>query len=407
MDIQRRLDDAGREYVLLCLSMDKHDPGYVDAYFGDPFLREMLDPWPLQEIWNRADALLQTLNSIDCKEYRDDSRRDFLVEQTEALRDFSLILMGKVMDFDSECRVLCGVTPLKSHIQSTRSLSKELDRLLPGEGSLNERYQRYMDSFRVPPEQALQIVHRLLRLARGRSSQRLPLPPDDFEVQLVQSAPWEAYNYYLGDAHSRIDINGGVPIGVERTILYAAHEAYPGHHSMWVLREKGLLKDRGWQEHCLLALRSPLALVAEGAAQYGVELVFPADYRRTLYEESLFPELGLPSSEAERYERISSIGTDLMLRHWVDVTRDFLDGQVDEGSTVLRMQEEQLMPKETAITYLEMMRCYRSYVVNYSYGFDLVESFVGETDVDWERYRQVLMEPVTVRGLMGRSSIFQ
>lgn len=407
MGSHRRLDEAGRTYVLLCLSMESYDPGYVDAYFGDPGLKEGFKPWPLDEMDRRSKDLLQDLLALDSLEYEDEGRKDFLVEQTQALHDFTLILKGRRMNFDEECRALFGITPPGYNDRSINSMRNKLDELLPGSGTLSKRYRRYMESFRVSPDRALEAVNQLLTLAKDLSSDWLPLPNDDFHVQLVPSAPWEAYNYYQGEARSRIDINAGVPIGVDRMILYAAHEAYPGHHSMWAIREQHLLKEKGWQEHCLVALRSPLALLAEGAAQYGVELVFPADSRIRIYEESLFPSLGLPPSEAERYERISSIGSDLMFRHWVNVTRDFLDGDVDECSTMVRMQEEQLLPEATAVSYLEMMKAYRSYVVNYSAGFDLIKAFVEKSQERWEPFRQVLMEPMTVRRLKESSGLFQ
>ena len=59
----------------------------------------------------------------------------------------------------------------------------------------------------------------------------------------------------------------------------AAHEGYPGHHVYNVLLEKNLLHDRGWVEFSVYPLFSPQSLIAEGSANYGIEVAFPGDER--------------------------------------------------------------------------------------------------------------------------------
>jgi hypothetical protein len=42
-----------------------------------------------------------------------------------------------------------------------------------------------------------------------------------------------------------------------------------------VLLEKNLLRDRGWIEFSVYPLFSPQSLIAEGTANYGIEVAFP------------------------------------------------------------------------------------------------------------------------------------
>jgi len=46
-------------------------------------------------------------------------------------------------------------------------------------------------------------------------------------------------------------------------------------------------------------------------------------------------------------------------------------------------------------------------VVNYSAGFNLIKAFVEKSQERWEPFRQVLMEPMTVRRLKESSGPFQ
>jgi hypothetical protein len=349
----------------------------------------------LEEIKRRADAAAEELSCLNVVA-RERQRRDFLLAQTKAVSSLSSILSGDTLDFDKESEALYGIRSPGLPLGRMDDIKQELDRLLPGEGSLQKRHREYMEGFRVKPEKLVSIIKDLSGGIRNEVEERLPLPPDSLRMNLVAGVPWEAYNWYLGGAHSRIDVNSDIPIDANRVILYVCHEAYPGHHSMWALRERFLLRERGWIEHCLVALRSPLALVAEGAAQYGVEMVFPSKRRATYYEISLFPSLGLPPREAELYEKISRLGTDLMFRRWVDVTRDMLDNNLGEQETLSRMQEELLLAPEAARAYLGMMRSLRSYVISYSAGFDLVQNYVESQEDRWSAFREVLMEPRTV-----------
>jgi hypothetical protein len=56
----------------------------------------------------------------------------------------------------------------------------------------------------------------------------------------------------------------------------ACHEGYPGHHVYNSLLEKNLVRDRGWVEFSVYPLFSPQSLIAEGTANFGIEVAFPA-----------------------------------------------------------------------------------------------------------------------------------
>ena len=111
--------------------------------------------------------------------------------------------------------------------------------------------------------------------ARGRS-QHVELPPDEsFTVEYVTNKSWSGYNWYQGNFRSLIQVNTDLPIYIDRAIDLACHEGYPGHHVYNALLEKRLVRDRGWVESSVYALFSPQSLIAEGTANYGIEVTFP------------------------------------------------------------------------------------------------------------------------------------
>ena len=69
-------------------------------------------------------------------------------------------------------------------------------------------------------------------------------------------------------------MNTDLPIFIDRAIDLACHEGYPGHHVYNALLEKNLMRDRGGSEFSVYALFSPQSLIAEGTANYGIEVAF-------------------------------------------------------------------------------------------------------------------------------------
>ena len=114
---------------------------------------------------------------------------------------------------------------------------------------------------------------------------------------------WSGYNWYQGDFRSLIQVNTDLPIYIDRAIDLACHEGYPGHHVYNALLEKHLVRDRGWVEFTVYPLFSPQSLIAEGTANYGIEVAFPGRERVEFERTVLFPAAGLdPARAAEYYE---------------------------------------------------------------------------------------------------------
>ncbi|MGZ7107511.1 MAG: hypothetical protein ACXVHW_00940 [Methanobacterium sp.] len=94
---------------------------------------------------------------------------------------------------------------------------------------------------------------------------------------MVRNQPWKAYNYYCGNAHSRIAICIDHPFYGFEIPCFLAHEIYPGHHLFLQLREKLLYKDKGQLEAAVCTLQSPMNVLAEGTANVASEIIFPEE----------------------------------------------------------------------------------------------------------------------------------
>jgi hypothetical protein len=136
----------------------------------------------------------------------------------------------------------------------------------------------------------------------------LTLPAsEDFVLELVSDAPWPAYQRYTGDFRSLIEVNTSLPMRISSALYLATHEGYPGHHVDTVLSDIELVRDRGWIEYAVWPLFSPETLVAEGLAEYAMELVFPLEDRARFAEQELFPLAGIEGEDAKLYFQIEDL----------------------------------------------------------------------------------------------------
>ncbi len=168
-------------------------------------------------------------------------------------------------------------------------LSK-LDKLLPGSGDVSKRINDFKNNFIIPKEKLDTVFSAAIEECRKRTLQHMQLPSNEnFKVEYVTNKPWGGYNWYKGNSYSVIQVNTDLPSYIDRAVDLASHEGYPGHHVYNTLLEKNLYRQKGWVEFCVYALFSPQSLIAEGSANFGIEVAFPGDSRIKFEKEVLFP----------------------------------------------------------------------------------------------------------------------
>ena len=158
---------------------------------------------------------------------------------------------------------------------------------------------------------------------------RLP-DTESFTVEYVTNKPWSGYNWYQGGYRSVIQVNTDLPIYIDRAIDLACHEGYPGHHVYNALLEQRLVRERGWVEFSVYALFSPQSLIAEGTANYGIEVAFPGEERTAFEREVLYPLAGLDVSQAAMYSRVQAL-VDKLAYSGNEAARKYLNGEIDRA----------------------------------------------------------------------------
>jgi hypothetical protein len=403
------MNSIAEEYVKLVLAVGQHDPDYVDAFYGPAEWKKAAEASKatLDDIASRAQNLV---NRLAGQEQPPDEmqrlRLQYLQRQLSALSARVRILKGERLSFDDESRALYDAvapTQPESHFQE---ILDRLEKRFPGKGPLVERYDAYRRAFLIPRGKLDPVFRRAIEACRERTRSHVKLPDDEkFTVEYVNNKSWSGYNWYQGGFRSLIQVNTDLPIYIDRAIDLACHEGYPGHHVYNVLLEKHMVKDRGWIEFTVYPLFSPQSLIAEGTANFGIEVAFPGKERVEFERTTLFPLAGLDPSQAAAYYETQAL-VDQLAYAGNEAARRYLNKEIDAAQATAWLERYALMPHERAAQRVRFFDQYRSYVINYNLGKDMVRRHIesrGGTPENpskrWEEFERLLASPRLPSGL--------
>jgi hypothetical protein len=407
------MNTLAERYVKLVLAMGQHDPDYVDAYYGPPQWRKDAEAKrPLADIDADAAALLKELAAARPPATSDELtrlRHQYLTRQLEALRARVAMLTGTKLKFDEESKALYdAVAPTHTEADFEKVLA-ELAKKLPGSEPLISRVDAFRNGFVIPRDRLDQVFKAAIDGCRGRTVKHIELPAaESFTVEYVTGKSWSGYNWYQGNYRSIIQVNTDLPIHIDRALDLACHEGYPGHHVYNVLLEKHLVRDRGWVEFTVYPLFSPQSLIAEGTANFGIEVACPRKERLEFEQRVLFPRAGLDPELAPRYYEIMAL-LDRLSYAGNEAARRYLDGEIDARAAADWLERYAMMSRPRAEQRVRFFDQYRSYVINYNLGKDLVAAYInarGGTEDNparrWEEFEKLLSSPRLPSGLNVR-----
>ena len=401
------MDTIAEDYVKLVLAVGQHDADYVDAYYGPPEWKKAAEGTkvPLDTLLSRAKELGSAVGRLAKPSGEmEQLRQRYLERQLAAVSARLRMLKGERLTFDEESKALYdAVAPThpESHYQK---ILDQLEKRFPGDGPLVERYDAFRRDFVIPREKLDAVFKTAIEACRERTAKHLSLPAgESFTVEYVTNKSWSGYNWYQGGFRSLIQVNTDLPVYIDRAIDLACHEGYPGHHVYNALLEKNLVKDRGWVEFTVYPLFSPQSLIAEGTANYGIAVAFPGEERIKFERDVLFPAAGLDASKAASYYEIQAL-VDQLAYAGNEAARRYINGEIDAKAAAAWLEKYALMPRARAEQRVRFFDQYRSYVINYNLGKDMVRDFIekraaGDANKRWKEFENLLSSPRLPSGL--------
>src|SRR3954470_14533394 len=368
--------DVPLEYVRLGLRFDRIEPGFVDAYTGDPRIRaQVLDepaPTPHQ-LRDQARGLLRELASSDLPA----ERADFIRGQVTGLECSARKMSDEPVGFVEEVAAYFQVDVEPGDPAVYAAAHAELDALLPGDGTLADRFAAHRRREECPPERLEAAVQALSSALRDRVRGQYGLPDvETVHYEVVTDQPWSGFNYYEGDFRSRVAINADLPHRLSSLAHLVAHEAYPGHHTEHCRKERGLVERAARTEHTVFLVNTPECLMAEGLADLGVQASIGDGWGPWAAE--ILGDLGL-RFDGHLAERIAVAAAPLN-RVRQDAAILLHDRGADADEVVEYLQRWSLVSAERARQQIRFLThpLWRAYISTYVEGLDLLSRWLDD-----------------------------
>ena len=148
---------------------------------------------------------------------------------------------------------------------------------------------------------------------------------------------------------------------------------------------------------------SPQSLIAEGTGNYGIDLAFPGDERIDFEKEVLFPLAGLDTEDADRFYELQELLARLDYAG-NEAARDYLNGEIDREGAIDWLTTYAMSSPDRALQRTQFFDAYRSYVINYNLGKDIVREHVERdtttAEERWDKFEALLSSPMTAKDLV-------
>ncbi|HTB68159.1 MAG TPA: hypothetical protein VK727_18195 [Steroidobacteraceae bacterium] len=369
-------EPLAQAFVSLALQLG-HSPGHeseVDSYFGAATLvpTAAAPSRTLAELSATAQRLVADISHQ--QQHLPSTRGARLLDQARTLAALIEELQHPhARSFAAQAWAVYAMRVPAVDPQATRRTLSALAALLPGTGSVADRLDAYRLRFVIAPQRRRAVFERALQECRARTLKHWALPGGErVEVEWSTDVP-AAWQRYQGGNRSTLQINAQAVAFAEQALDVACHEAYPGHHSQFVLLTQHAGPTGPPVEDTIALLHSPASVLREGAANFGVELAFPLAARVAFDRNVLFPLAGLDPSQADRYEHVNALVADLAAAA-VPILASYQDGSRSFADAAAELRADALVSSPEAL--LRFVDEEGAYTLGYTAARDSIRNFV-------------------------------
>ena len=272
----------GEDFLLLALRIDKHIKGYLDFYFGPEKFQQIVENESLSSPNKLLKDSITLIQQVVTQGY-DKERVRYLKKLLTAMKTSIELLNGAKISIKDQFLKLYDVNLQPANEADLDNLKEEFDEAYNGPRSLDEQMNKLRITRKIPESKVYKFFKKAVEITRTRTKEIFAdLLPNNEKIIIDviknddsnQKVKFSFYNWYLGNSISRIEVNPNYQMYWTALLPSSSHEAYPGHHTEFVIKEKNLYQELNQFEHSLLILHSPKLVISEGIANKAISMLF-------------------------------------------------------------------------------------------------------------------------------------
>lgn len=341
----------------------------------------------LSRLIARIDVLPTETTPLDAMRHR--HLRAAMVSLRRQLSD------DKPGDVAQEVALRFGFRPTFESLSQFDPAIAQLERALPGTGPIGDRIGELRKSAIVPRDRIEPVFRAALAECRQRTAAHITLPREAVEVQFPPEPTFPGGNDYKGAGKSVTQVSSLFPHDVDRLLILACHEVYPGHHVHFLTTDTELAGKRGWREFRTQLNGGPIVPVAESVAETATGIAFTPDERIAFERDRLYPLAGLRMQHGDQW-RAYWKAKDGVLGATSTVARDYLSGKIDKDRAHQLFMRYRLQDSTSANQLLKVIDAVGSYVIASDLGWQAAERVMrGKSrDEQWRLLHKIESEPM-------------
>jgi hypothetical protein len=391
--------DTVTEYLKLGLRFGRVVDGFVDAYTGDPTLRQQVDDEPPPDpadLSRQASALSGQVPQAGLGP----ARTDFLTAHLDSLAVAGRRLAGEQMSYIDEVRSYFQVDIELVDTDVYAAAHDEIADLIGGSGPLADRLAAVREAETCPPERVETVVRAVAAALRERVAEPTGIADlgEHIDFEIARNVAWSGFNYYLGDYRSRVAVNADIGHRMSQFGVLVAHECYPGHHTDHCRKEDLLVNRGGELEQQIFLVNTPQCVMAEGLGDLALTAAVGPGWGRWLAE--VLDGIG-PGFDPDLVEALELASRPLnSVRQNAAILLH--DRGADLEEIVAYQQRWSLSDEKQARQRVRFLTdpLWRAYVSTYVEGERLLRPWLDARPAEQsalDRFRRLLDEPLTPR----------
>ncbi|TES98482.1 MAG: hypothetical protein E3J90_05790 [Promethearchaeota archaeon] len=392
-----KLSKFGEDFLLLALRIDKHIKGYVDFYFGPEKLRQIVDNGPITSpntLLNDSNNLIKQLGAQGYNK----ERERYIEKLVVAMKTSIEILIGSEISVKDQFTRLYDVYLQPAKESELDNLKEEFEDAYRGSGNLKDRMNKLRTTRKVPESKVFKFFKKAVDITEKQTKELFIdlLPKNErIIIDVVNSSEKEkysCYNWYLGKYISRIEVNPNYQMYWTSFLKYSSHEAYPGHHTEFVVKEERLYRELNQFEHSLLILHSPKLVISEGIANKAISILFS---NQEVAEIGLNEFCSDPLKEVsiEELEQQNIVKAKIPL-FWYNLAYHALVDRYDEKELMRYGKNLEIFSDEDLITGIERMSnpAYSNNAFMYYLGNNILQKYGDVPSL--KNFQNLLVNPI-------------